>query len=289
MRALSRRGRPLVKPPGAAYQQTNRGEDIMDLGLNGKVALVTGASRGIGRAIAIELAREGCDVALAARSAEGLGETADIGRDAPGRRALAHAVDLREADAAAGFVAAALSEYGRIDLVVNNAGATKRGEFATLTDADFHDGFALKFHGYVRLARAAWPHLKATKGTMINIIGAGGRTASADFTIGGSVNAALYNFTKAMAQLGLRDGVRVTGINPGPIETDRLKARLAVIAKEENVDDAEARRREMSKNGVMRFGLPEEIGQLVCFLASPVARNIHGALVDSDSGATRAI
>jgi 3-oxoacyl-[acyl-carrier protein] reductase len=261
----------------------------MDLGLKGKVALVTGASRGIGRAVAIELAREGCDVALAARSAAGLGETADVIREELGRTALTHAADLREAGAAADFVAAARREFGRIDLVVNNAGATKRGDFASLTDDDFHDGFALKFHGYVRLARAAWPELKASKGTMINIIGAGGRTASADFTIGGAVNAALYNFTKAMAQLGLRDGVRVVGINPGPIETDRLKARIAMIARDENVDTAEAARREMSKNGVMRFGGPDEIGQLVCFLASPVARNIHGALVDSDSGATRAI
>jgi NAD(P)-dependent dehydrogenase (short-subunit alcohol dehydrogenase family) len=261
----------------------------MDLSLKGKVALVTGASRGIGRAIAIELAREGCDVALVARSATGLGETADMVREELGHKALTHAADLREANAAADFVAAARRQFGRVDLVVNNAGATKRGDFASLTDADFHDGFALKFHGYVRLARAAWPDLKASKGTMINIIGAGGRTASADFTIGGAVNAALYNFTKAMAQLGLRDGVRVVGINPGPVETDRLKARIAVIVKEENVDEAEARRREMSKNGVMRFGSPEEIGQLVCFLASPIAQNIHGALIDSDSGATRAI
>jgi NAD(P)-dependent dehydrogenase (short-subunit alcohol dehydrogenase family) len=261
----------------------------MELGLKGKVALVTGASRGIGRAIAIELAREGCDVALAARSAAGLGETADIVQDTHGRKAHAFAADLREAGAAADFVASATRAFGRIDLLVNNAGATKRGAFAELSDADFLDGFALKFHGYVRLARAAWPHLKASKGTMINIIGAGGRTASADFTIGGSVNAALYNFTKAMAQLGLREGVRVVGINPGPIETDRLRARIAVIAKEEKVDEAEARRHEMTKNGVMRFGQPDEIGKLVCFLASPVAQNIHGALVDSDSGSTRAI
>jgi 3-oxoacyl-[acyl-carrier protein] reductase len=289
MAPLSRRRRRLVKPARGFYQHPITGEDDMDLSLNGKVALVTGASRGIGRAIAIELAREGCDVALAARSATGLGETADVVREQLGRKALCHAADLREDNAAADFVAAARREFGRIDLVINNAGATKRGDFASLTNADFHDGFALKFHGYVRLARAAWPDLKAAKGTMINIIGAGGRTASADFTIGGAVNAALYNFTKAMAQLGLRDGVRVVAINPGPVETDRLKARLATIAKEENVDEAEARRREMAKNGVMRFGLPEDIGQLVCFLASPVARNIHGALVDSDSGATRAI
>src|SRR5262245_9472691 len=211
----------------------------MELGLKGKVALVTGASRGIGRAIAIELAREGCNVALAARSAAGMGETGDVIREDLGRKAITHAADLREKGAAEDFVAAALREFGRIDLIVNNAGATKRGDFLTLTDEDFFDGFALKFHGYVRLARAAWPHLRQSKGTMINIIGAGGRTASADFTIGGSVNAALYNFTKAMAQLGLRDGVRVVAINPGSIETDRLKARIATIAKDDNVDLAE--------------------------------------------------
>jgi NAD(P)-dependent dehydrogenase (short-subunit alcohol dehydrogenase family) len=173
--------------------------------------------------------------------------------------------------------------------VVNNAGATKRGDFFVLEDADFLDGFALKFHGYVRVTRAAWPHLRKSNGAIVNIIGAGGRTASPDFTIGGSVNAALFNFTKATAQIGIRDGVRVNAINPGSVETDRLKGRIANVAKEQGVDEEEARKRYLAQLGVTRFGKPEEIGQLVCFLASPLAANFQGALVDCDSGSTRSI
>lgn len=261
----------------------------MELGLNGKVAIVTGASRGIGRAIVAELAREGCDIVAAARTGEALTSLASEVRQAHNRRVVPCAGDLREMDAIQKVVDTAIKEFGKIDIVVNNAGATKRGEFFSLTDADFHDGFALKFHGYVRLSRAAWPHLKKTHGSIINIIGVGGRTAAADFTIGGPVNAALFNFTKALARLGVRDGVRVNGLSPGSIETDRLKGRLSVLAKDEGISEDEARRRNLAQLGVARFGRPDEIGKLVCFLASAPADYIQGALVDMDGGVTRGI
>ena len=105
--------------------------------------------------------------------------------------------------------------YGQIDIVVNNAGATKRGEFLQLTDEDWADGFALKFFGAMRLTREAWPHLKKQAGSVLNISGVGGRMPGPLFTIGGSVNAALLSFTKAMADIGIRDGVQVNAINPG--------------------------------------------------------------------------
>ena len=122
---------------------------------------------------------------------------------------------------------AALDAHGAIDIVVNNAGATKRGDFFELTDADWADGFALKFMGAVRLTRAAWPHLKARRGSVLNIIGAGGRTPSAEFTIGGSVNGACLSFTKAVADIGIQDGVQVNAINPGRVKTDRFQQTLA--------------------------------------------------------------
>jgi 3-oxoacyl-[acyl-carrier protein] reductase len=261
----------------------------MELGLQGKVALVTGASRGIGRATALELAREGCDIIAAARTAEQLSDLADEIRRKYNRRVTTDAADLRDHENVRRLIDAAASEFGHIDIVVNNAGATKRGDFFALNDEDFLDGFALKFHGYVRVARAAWPHLKKSNGCVVNIIGAGGRTASPDFTIGGSVNAALYNFTKALAQIGLRDGVRVNAINPGHVETDRLKGRINTVARENGIGEDEARQRYLAELGLSRFAKPEEIGQLVCFLASPLAVNIHGALVDSDGGSTRSI
>src|SRR4051794_16956310 len=128
----------------------------MDLQLAGKVAVVTGASRGIGRAIAHTLASEGLRLALVARSRDLLDQVAA----ACATECLVHAADLRDPSAPAAVVAAAVERFGRIDVLVNNAGATKRGDFLTLTDADWHDGFALKFFGAMRLCRAGWPHLR---------------------------------------------------------------------------------------------------------------------------------
>jgi len=190
----------------------------MELGLSGKTALVTGGNRGIGAAIAAELAREGVHVCLVARDRAKLHEVA-AGLTTNAVRTAIHAADLREPSAAAQAVAAAIAAFGRLDILVNNAGATKRADFFTLTDEDFLDGFALKFHGAVRMTRAAWPHLRETKGCIVNIAGVGAHAGSADFTIGGPVNVALLNFTKAMADIGIQQGVRVNAINPGLIET----------------------------------------------------------------------
>lgn len=163
---------------------------------------------------------------------------------------------------------------------MNNAGATKRGEFLDLTDDDFHDGFALKYFGAVRMTRAAWPHLKAAKGSLIFISGIGGRTPGAQFTIGGSVNAALLSFTKAIAELGVRDGVQVNAINPGSIRTARLAARM------KSPSDEEAFIRNAT---ITRIGEPEDIAALVAFIASPEGRLLHGSLIDMDAGATKTI
>jgi NAD(P)-dependent dehydrogenase (short-subunit alcohol dehydrogenase family) len=259
----------------------------MDLNISGKTAIVTGASRGIGLAIAEKLAQTGVNVVLVARSAGELdAHAARLSRHA---KALAHAADLREPDAAEKAVAVAVSRFGRLDFLINNAGATKRGEFASLTDADFLDGFALKFHGYVRMTRAAWPALEAASGAIVNIVGVGGRTASGDFAIGGAVNAALYNFTKAIAQPATRDGIRVNAINPGWIETDRLKTRLAQSAKDRGMDEASAREAILAELKVARFGQPSDIAELTCLLLSPRTSYVQGALVDCDGGLTRAL
>jgi 3-oxoacyl-[acyl-carrier protein] reductase len=260
----------------------------MDLSLQNKVALITGASRGLGRAIAEALAAEGMDLALAARTEAALRElAAQIER--LGRRALVFPADLSQPDAAATFVDAAVAAFGRIDLLVNNAGATKRGDFLALTDADWHDGYELKLHGAVRLCRAAWPHLVKTRGSIVNIAGVGGRTGSAEFTLGGSVNAALMLFTKALADRGVADGVRVNALNPGSIATDRLAARIRKLADEEHVDEPEASRRLAARERLARFGHPREIGEVVAFLASDRAAYIHGAVLDVDGGLTRAL
>ena len=171
---------------------------------------------------------------------------------------------------------------------MNNAGATKRADFFTLTEDDSGGGFALKFHGYVRMTRAAWPHLKRARGNIVNIVGIGSRAGSAEFTIGGSVNVAILNFTKAMADIGMKDGVRVNAINPGLIETDSFSRNIertmaiaaeprgghrvpAVLAWHDTRWTAGGNRRD---DGISRI---EQGGFL------------QGSIIDVDGGATRSL
>lgn len=261
----------------------------MDLALKGKAALITGASGGIGAAIALELAREGVDLCLTGRDKGKLERTAGAALELSGRRPAIHASDLREAEAASAAVAAAIDAFGHLDIVVNCAGNTKRGDVFDLSENDWMDGFALKFHGCVRTTLAAWPHLRRTRGVVVNIVGVGSREGSAEFAIGGAVNSALLNFTKAMADRGLQDGIRVNAINPGLIETDRLTRNIERLMREHSCTRDEAVTRLLAPRGTTRFGRPEEIGWLATFLASEKAAFIHGAIVDIDGGSTRAL
>lgn len=259
--------------------------DNMDLQLTGKVGIVTGASRGIGRAIAETLAAEGMKLTLVARSGDQL---ADLAASLP-TDCFVQASDLREPEAPAAVIAATVERFGRLDVLVNNAGATQRGDFLTLPDATWQDGFALKFFGAMRCCRAAWPHLQASQGVIINIVGVGGRTGSAEFAIGGSVNAALLNLTKVLADRGIKDGVRVNAINPGSIATDRLQVRVTRYAAEHNLDPSAAAEQMARHLGIARFGEPSEIARAVAFLASPQAAYCHGAILDVDGGQTRTL
>jgi 3-oxoacyl-[acyl-carrier protein] reductase len=253
-----------------------------------RTAIVTGASRGIGRAIAVQLARDGAQVVLCARDAKALGEAVrDI--EQAGGRAIMIPLDLRLLDSAGQLVGAALSAFGTIDIVVNNAGATKRGEFDQLSDEDWTDGFALKFFGAVRITRAAWPHLKQQSGSVVNIAGVGGRTPGPQFAIGGSVNAAVLSFTKALADVGVRDGVQVNAINPGPVRSDRLERRLAAEAAASGTDVVEAARSFVRDAKITRLGDPEDIANLVSFMVSPAGRLLQGSLIDMDGGQTKTL
>src|SRR5688572_26296090 len=221
--------------------------------LKGKTAIVTGSSRGIGRAIATRLARDGARVIVCARTASEL-NTAVQEIVSAGGTAAALALDLREADAGSRVVDFALTTYGSLDIVVNNAGATRRGMFVKLTDEDWADSFALKFFGAVRVTRAAWPHLHKSRGSVVFIAGAGGRTPGAEFAAGGAVNAGLLSITKALAETGIRDGVQVNAVNPGAVRTDRLKMRLQAIAQEQSINPTVAERQFVEGSGVTRIG-----------------------------------
>jgi 3-oxoacyl-[acyl-carrier protein] reductase len=258
------------------------------MSLKGKISIVTGASRGIGRAIAVRLAAAGSSVVLCARDQQLLDTAAAEIRGADGT-AETIALDLRLPDSGKRVAEFAIQRFGNIDIVVNNAGATKRGEFLELTDDDFADGFALKYFGSVRLTRACWPHLKAAAGSVVFISGAGGRTPGAQFTIGGSVNAALLSLTKALADLGLRDGVQVNTINPGTIRTARYTTRLNALAKERGLDPDTAEREYVKNANIARIGEPEEIAAMVELMVGPEGKMFHGALIDMDAGSTKTI
>jgi 3-oxoacyl-[acyl-carrier protein] reductase len=256
--------------------------------LKDKVGLVTGASQGIGRSIALRLAADGMAVGVSARNEGNLRALADEIESRTGR-CFVYPVDLSLPSTPCQFVTAAIQKFGKIDLLVNNAGATKRGDFLSLTEQDWADGFALKFFGTVRLCRAAWPHLVASQGNIVNIAGVGGRTGNAEFTIGGSVNAAMLNLTKSLADRGLKEHVRVNAINPGYIRTDRLTVRIQRLAKEKDISEKLATEQIIANMGIDRFGEPDEIASMVAFLASADANYCQGAIIDVDGGMTRTL
>ena len=253
-----------------------------------RTAIITGANRGIGRAIAIALASQGASCVLCARDEQKL---ASVEREitTAGGAACTLPRDLRAPDAPSQLADFAIARYGRIDIVVNNAGATKRGDFLELSDDDFVDGFALKYFAAVRLVRAAWPSLRAAGGSIVNISGVGGRTPGAAFAIGGSVNAAVLSLTKSLAETGRDAGIQVNAVNPGAIRTERLEKRLAAIAASRNISLQAAERAFIETEKVTRIGEPEDIANLVVFLVTPQGRFLHGALVDADGGATKTI
>jgi len=260
----------------------------MDLGLTDKVALITGSSRGIGRGIALALAAEGCDVMLTGRDAAALDEVvAAVAK--LGRTAHYTTSDLRQEEAPAALAAATQRAFGRLDVLVNNAGTTKRGDFLQLTDADWQEGYALKFFAHVRLARAAWPLLAERKGSLVTIGGTSGRIPIAAFTIGSSVNAAAAAFAKALADRGKTDGVQVNTIHPSYVETDRLWRRIKADMERTGKSEAEVREWHRNDIGVTRFGTPEDIGGLVAFMVSPRGRWLHGATIDMDGGEVKAL
>lgn len=258
-------------------------DTAMPHGLAGKVACITGGNRGIGRGIALELAANGCRVMLAARDRAALDQVADEAH-ALGAEAAVHAADLREASAPQALAMAVKARFGRLDILINNAGAAKRGDFLTLSDAEWADGFALKFFAHVRLVREAWPLLKEAGGSVVTIAGIGARAPVADYMVGAAVIGAQLAFMKALAEVGKRDGVQTNTINPGSVDTDRFKGRLALIRAKTGLDEAAAIEHHRRELDITRFGKPEDIAALTAFLVSPRGRWIHGAAIDIDGG-----
>ena len=177
-------------------------------------------------------------------------------------------------------------KYNRCDILVNSAGATRAGNFPDLPDSAWMDGYALKFFACVRMCRLLWPMLKDAQGHVVNISGGGARSPGADFTIGGSVNAAMGNFSKGLSQLGKKDGVNVNVIHPGATETERFHELIAMRSKSSGKSAAELQQEATKKDGIRRLGQPEDISALTLFLCSESARHIQGTAIAVDGGAT---
>ena len=250
-----------------------------------KVVVVTGGSRGIGKAIAISFAREGAQTVLAASSQANLDAAASAVGNA-GPRPLTFAGDLKTLQACEALHAVVTEKLGRCDVLVNNAGATRSGNFLEMSDEAFHDGFALKYFACVRLSKLFWPMLKAAEGHVVNVIGGAARTPDPLFLVGGSVNAAMANFSKGLSGLGKRDGVNVNVIHPGLTETDRVTTLLQQRAQASGITPEEARKQVMEKDGLRRIGQPEDVAELALFLCTERARHIQGAAIAVDGGQT---
>jgi len=251
----------------------------------GKVVVVSGGSRGIGRAIALAFAREGAQTVLAASNAANL-EAAAKAVAAGGPAPMTVVGDLRTLAGCEHLFAQVSERFQRCDVLVNNAGATKGGKFFEQPDELWSDGFALKFHAAVRLTRLFWPLLKAAHGNIVNVVGGAARTPGPEFLIGGAVNAAFANFAKGLTALGNRDDVNINVVHPGVTQTERYEQLTQQFAKAQGKTVDEVRAEALAKSGLRRVGQPEDVAALTVFLASAKARHIQGTAIAIDGGGT---
>ena len=255
----------------------------MDLGLAGRTAVVTGASKGIGRAVAEGLAAEGVSLHLAARSRDRLADVRDAINAKHGVQVTTHAVDLATKEGVARLAGAALSA----DILVNNAGAIPAGDLASVSDEAWREAWDLKVFGFVNLIRRFYPAMcERRSGVIVNVIGAGGDRVRAGYIAGAGGNAALMGITRALGAVSIDQGVRVVGVNPGAVETDRL-VEMARVNAQARFGDAERWRETLKGAPADRAGRPEEIADLVTYLASDRASWITGTIVTIDGGGTQ--
>jgi 3-oxoacyl-[acyl-carrier protein] reductase len=252
----------------------------------GKVAVITGGSRGIGREIAVDFAKAGAQTVIVSSSDANLAAASKTIGAAGGPPPLVINADLRKLEGVQQVFNTVKDKVNRCDILVNSAGATKAGNFVDLPDEAWMDGYALKLFGCVRMCRAFWPMLKSANGFVVNIGGGAARSPGADFSIGASVNAAMGNFSKALSQQGKKDGVNVNVIHPGATETERFYQLLEMRSKASGKPVDQLKQEATVKDGLRRLGKAEDISALTLFLCSEKARHIQGTAIAVDGGST---
>ena len=252
------------------------------------VAVVTGASQGIGQATAIRLARDFSALVLVARSRSNLEETEQHVK-AAGAQTLVVDVDLAQPFAAQLVVERTLAAFGRIDALLNIAGAVPQIDVFEMTDAQWDQGLALKLHGARRLTVAAWPALKEAKGAVVLMSGNSALFPKAPYAAVGTINAAIVALAKAFSDRGIADGVQVNSVLPGPVMTGRRRSYLEHWAPLHRMTVEQATTSFPKEAGIARYGEPEEIAELMAFLVSPGARWMTGSTLRMDGGEVKSI
>jgi 3-oxoacyl-[acyl-carrier protein] reductase len=255
--------------------------------MNDKVAIITGASQGIGRATALRLAKDYSSLVLAARN----GALKEVAKaiEQTGVQVLQMPLDLREPAADKALVDAALSRFGRIDALVNIAGAVPQVDILEMTDAQWDDGMALKLHGARRITIDAWNALKESKGSVVFTSGNSAQAPKSGYAAVATINAAIVAMARAFAERGIKDGVQVNSVLPGPVLTNRRKTYMEKYAPAHDMTFDEAMKKFPAQVGISRYGQPEEIADLMAFLVSPAAKWMTGSAVRMDGGEIKGV
>lgn len=256
--------------------------------MSSRVAIVTGASQGIGASTAVRLARDFASVVVVARNRENLERVAVDVRKA-GAEPLVIDLDLADPPAAQQVVDRTLAAFGRIDALLNIAGAVPQIDVFDMTDEQWERGFALKLHGARRLTMAAWPSLKAARGSVVLMSGNSALFPKAPYAAVGTINAAIVALAKAFSDRGIADDVQVNSVLPGPVMTGRRRSYLEHWAPLHGVSVEEATEKFPAEAGIARYGTPEEIAGLMAFVVSPAAHWMTGSTLRMDGGEVKSI